>query len=54
MAKALPPIVYDQTWSAALDNLREREQAATRARPTYAGRRDLPDIAAAYGPRDNA
>ncbi|WP_156746171.1 DUF899 family protein, partial [Mycobacterium sp. 1423905.2] len=30
MTTALPPVVDQQTWRAALDELRKREKAATR------------------------
>src|SRR5437868_14365863 len=45
MSKALPPIVDDQTWRAALDKLREREKAATRELDAIAAqRRRLPMV----------
>ena len=52
-ANALPPIVGQQTWRAALDDLRKREKAATRELDAIAAQRrrlpmvELPDAAAA-------
>ncbi len=44
-ANALPPIVDQQTWQAALDNLRRREKAATRELDAIAAqRRRLPMV----------
>jgi predicted dithiol-disulfide oxidoreductase (DUF899 family) len=45
MSKALPPIVDEQTWCAALDKLRKREKAATRGLDAIAAqRRRLPMV----------
>ena len=44
-ASALPPVVDRQTWQAALDDLRVREKAATRALDAIAAqRRRLPMV----------
>ena len=43
---ALPPVVDQQTWRAALDDLRKREKAATRELDAIAAqRRRLPMVA---------
>jgi predicted dithiol-disulfide oxidoreductase (DUF899 family) len=45
MSNALPPIVDDQTWRGALDELRKREKAATRELDAIAAeRRRLPMV----------
>ena len=47
-ATALPPVVDDDTWRAALDDLRRREKAATRELDAIAAqRRRLPMVEAA-------
>ena len=44
-ASALPPVVDQQTWQAALDELRAREKAATRELDAIAAqRRRLPMV----------
>jgi predicted dithiol-disulfide oxidoreductase (DUF899 family) len=58
MSNALPPIVGDHTWRAALDELRKREKAATRELDAIAAQRrrlpmvELPDytLIGAHGP----
>ena len=53
-ASALPPIVDQQTWQAALDELRVREKAATRELDAIAAQRrrlpmvELPDYTLVY------
>lgn len=43
-ATALPPVVDQESWQAALDELRVREKAATKWL-------DSPDVARLHGPR---
>jgi hypothetical protein len=58
MSGALPPIVDHQTWRAALDEVWKGEKADSpegwSSRLAYCGWLDSPDIAGAYGPKDNA